>query len=284
MPQVMRGSALAAAVALLTLASTDRAHAAPDTSACIAAFDQGQRAKTDRKLRRAQTELLVCTQESCPAVLRADCAGVLRNVQAALPTIVLAADDGEGRDITDVKVLIGNAVVSESLDGRALEFDPGTYDFRFERAESKSPARTGSSSPPPVMTVHQVLREGEKNRVVRASFRPKAVTVVQVASPAPRRPLVGYLVPAGLGFLAVAGLGAGVFSKLSFDAEVEDMRSRCAPVCTQAERSDLSSTLVTANVSFGIAIGALALAGAAWFALAPRSPARTTATGNWQAW
>jgi hypothetical protein len=283
-----RGAAVVASVALLILSSTAKAHAAPDTSACIAAFDQGQRAKTDRKLRRAQAELLVCTQESCPAVLRADCAGVLRNVQAALPTIVLAADDGEGHDISDVKVVLGTEVIAESLDGRALEFDPGTYDFRFERADARTPKsgelRTVIIGAPPVVTVHHVLREGEKNRVVRASFRRKPLERERPMEPAPKRPFVGYLVPASLAFLGVAGLGAAAYSRLTFDGDVEDMRSRCAPDCTQAERSDLSSTLVTANVSLGVGIGAIVLAGVSWFLLSPRAAARTTATADWRAW
>jgi hypothetical protein len=131
--------------------------AKPDTKACIAAFDRGQRAQTSKELRRAQTELLVCTQESCPAVLRADCAGVLRSVQAALPTVVLAADDGEGHDV-DASVRAGSDTIADKLDGRAIELDPGTYDLRFEHAGADP------------VTVHVVLREGEKNRVVRATF------------------------------------------------------------------------------------------------------------------
>jgi hypothetical protein len=259
-PEVTSGR-IAAGLALAIALASSVVHAAPpDTNACITAFDQGQRLRSDRKLRRAQTELLVCTQESCPALLRADCAGVLRTVQSAVPTVVLAADDGAGHDLTDVKVQVGNEVIAPKLDGRAIEFDPGTYDFRFERAGA------------PPITVHQVLREGEKNRAVRASFAKKpsaASTVITAPSPPepPSRDAVGYAVPIGLGVVGVAALAASGISRLSFDSSVDEMRARCAPECTQAERADLSSTLVTANVSLAIGIGAVVLGAASWFLL-----------------
>jgi hypothetical protein len=273
--RVLRASALAVLV-LASLSLTRPAVAAPDTNACIAAFDQGQRSKTAHHLRRAQTELLVCTQESCPSVLRADCAGVLRNVELALPTIVLAADDGEGHDITDVRVKSGNDTIAEKIDGRSLDFDPGTYDFVFER--------TGKpiADAPSTITVHQVLREGEKNRVVRATFRRKSAPIAsapgRVEAPPAERTLPGYLVPTGLGVLGLVGLGSALLNRLAFDSDVDEMRARCAPECTQSERADLSSTLVASNVSLGIGIGFLALAGASWFLLGPQGPlTRTTA-------
>jgi hypothetical protein len=198
-------------------------------------------------------------------------------VQAAIPTIVLAADDGEGRDITDVSVKSGDAVVVERLDGRAIEFDPGTYDFRFERSDK------GPSGAPRTMTVHQVLREGEKNRVVRASFK-SPVTVSTAPSPAaPQRRPAGYVVPAVLAVVGLAGLGTAIYSRVSFNNNVNDLRDSCAPECTQSQRSDLSSKVVTANVAFGIGIGAVALAGLTWFLLAPRPAVRTATAGAW-AW
>ncbi|MDF2697192.1 MAG: hypothetical protein K0S65_5575 [Labilithrix sp.] len=279
----MNARALLLALAfLLGSGTTQLAVAAkPDTNACIAAFDRGQRARSDKKLREAQTDLLVCTRESCPAVLRTDCAGVLRSVQAAVPTIVLAADDGEGHDVTEATVHAGTERVAEKLDGRAIEFDPGAYDFRFERPGGA------------IVTVHAVLREGEKNRVVRASFAAKmasASTAAPVATaPAPaagdaaRRPIVGYVLPAGLAVIGVAALAVSGVSRLSFDSQVDDMRARCAPECTQSERSDLSSTLVTANVALGVGIGAVALALGSWFLFEPGSAKRSASLTRW-AW
>ena len=259
----------AALAASVTIPSTASA-AGPDTNACISAFDEGQRSKSDKKLRQAQTQLLICTQESCPAVLRADCAGVLRTVQAALPSIVLAADDGEGHDISDVTVKVGSTLLADKIDGRALEFDPGTYDFHFER-----PAK------PPIV-VHLVLKEGEKNRVVRASFpSPKKPEVASAtALPPARRETVGYVVPAAFGVL---GVGAAVFAlleRMKFNSSVDEDRHGCAPNCTAAQRDDLSSMVVTSNVALGVGIGLVALAGVTWVLLGPRPATRPATVGQ----
>lgn len=260
-------AALARAVAVLLLMSSAQAFAKPNKSECIAAFDRAQRARTDGKLRQARTDLLVCTQESCSAVLRADCSGVLQSVESALPTVVFAADDGDGHDITDVKVYVGSNVIASAIDGRAIELDPGTYDFRFEGPEAR------------VITVRHVVKEGEKARSVRASFpspkKPAPVPNANVSSSPNTTPLLvtrstaGYVVPIGLAAVGVLALGFAGYSRLQFDGDVDDMRTRCAPECTQSERADLSSTLVTSNVSLGIGIGALALALVSWFVFQP---------------
>ena len=251
------------AVGLVAATETD-SHAAPTKSECITAFDRGQRAVSDRKLRQARTELLVCSQESCPAVLRADCSGVLQSVQSSLPTVVFAADDGAGHDVSDVQVYVGAEEVASSIDGRAIELDPGTYDVRFE---------TAGADP---VTVHLVVKEGEKSRPVRAAFpslAPKPLTVPVVEpkrrSASEPRSVAGWTVPIGLGAVGGLALGFAGISRLRFDGDVDDMRSRCAPTCTQAERADLSSTLVAANVSLGIGIGMLAGAVVSWFLLQP---------------
>jgi len=240
----------------------------PEKAACVAAFDRGQRAQSDRALRKAQSELIACSQETCPAVLRADCAGVLADVRRALPTIVLAADDGHGHELADVRVTSGGEVLAESLTGLALPFDPGTFEVVFE-----------AKGAPPVR-VTAVIREGEKSRVVFASFpslpRPGQAgarsgagvgTVDRVGSPS--RSAVGWVLPLGL---AALGGGTLVFAGLTrsgFESDVDTLRGRCAPDCTQAERDDLSTQVVTANVALGIGVGLVVVAVASWFLTAP---------------
>lgn len=53
-------------------------------------------------------------------MLRADCAVVLAEVRAALPSIVLAADDGRGHELTDVRVFASGTLLAVTLDGRAV--------------------------------------------------------------------------------------------------------------------------------------------------------------------
>src|SRR5690606_9374779 len=145
-------------------------------------------------------KLLVCSQRECPGVLREDCAGVLREVERATPSIVLSAADREGRDLADVKVTLGGATLTEHLDGRSVTVDPGKLVLRFEHA------------PWPAETMEIVVVEGEKNRKVRATLGPQVAAVAAGGGPseapaadASERGLVGWAVPVGLG---VVGAGA----------------------------------------------------------------------------
>jgi hypothetical protein len=260
----------------------------PNKEACVASFDRGQRAQSDRALRRALTELIVCSQESCPTVLRADCAGVLSEVRAALPSVVFAADDGSGHELTDVKVYAGSELLASKLDGLAVAIDPGTFDLRFERVGQ------------PAVVVSRMIREGEKSRVIRVSLGASAATAGARAGVAPaggdrgteaitgKRTAVGWVLPGALAAVGLAGLGVALVTRLGYDSRVDELRGSCAPECSQAERNDLSSMVVTSNVALGVGIGSLALSVATWFLMAPssrpptaRAPARAPGVFTW---
>jgi hypothetical protein len=236
------------------------ANTPPSTQECVAAFDHGQRAQSDRALRRAQSELIVCSQESCPAVLRVDCAGVLADVLAALPTLVFAADDGHGHELTDVKVYMGNQLLAASLDGRALAVDPGTFELRFERAGEK-PAN-----------VTLTIREGEKRRVVRVSLGGADPTIPLrqgARGQTAERKTLGWVLPGSLAVTSLAAFGVSLYERLHFSNRVDELRGSCAPDCTSEQRSQLSGLVVTSNVALAIGVSALTLAVVTWFATAP---------------
>jgi hypothetical protein len=161
---------------------------------------------------------------------------MLRSVDAAMPSIVLAADDGEGHALTDVTVRIGGAVVATRLDGRPIELDPGTYDLRFERASGEK-----------VVTVHELLRESEKNRVVRAYFRRRESRGS------------GHALPVSFAALGAAALGLGLYSRLDIDGQIDQLRSSCAPDCADG------------SLSIGVGLGALVLMRLSSLAALPKS-------------
>lgn len=277
----MRRRALAA---LILTASTNASAAEPPSAAdkktCVEAFDRGQRARGARALRQAQSELIVCAQESCPAVLREDCAGELAAVRSAIPTVVLAADDGRGRALTDVTVSIDGEVFAQSLDGRALPVDPGTYEIVF--------ARPGAAP----IAVRETFREGEKLRIVRVTVpsptepapaprRSDARDAPETADGPARRSVAGWTIPLGIAAVGLGSLGVALGERVAFDRQVDDLRASCAPDCTSGQRDDLSSTLVRSNVALGVGVGALVVAIASWVAFSPPSgprPARAAWT------
>lgn len=275
------GSPVSLALAVTAFASSAAAEPAsppapPTKEACIASFDRGQRAQSDRALRRALSELIVCSQESCPSVLRTDCAGVLAEVRSALPSVVFAADDGNGHELIDVKVYAGSELLAAKLDGRAVSVDPGTFDLRFERVGE------------PALVVSRMIREGEKSRVIRVSLVAAASGSGVTAAGAergtgvasPPRSAAGWVLPGALAVVGLTGLGVSLFARLGFDSRVDELRLRCAPECTQTERDDLSGRVVTSNVALGVGIGALAASVAAWFLMAPSGAAGTRASAR----
>ncbi|MDB5216976.1 MAG: uncharacterized protein JWO86_4903 [Myxococcaceae bacterium] len=201
-------------------------------------------------------------------MLRADCAGVLAEVRSALPTIVFAADDGNGHELTAVKVYAGAELIASKLDGRAIPVDPGAVELRFE-----------VPGQPPLVTT-RMIREGEKSRVIRISLGGAGAAgdpeksnggIDRAQSPSPKRSTVGWVLPSSLAGVGAAALGVALYMRLRFDSRVDDLRGSCAPDCTQQQRSDVSGALVASNVALGAGIGALALGVATWFLTAPSS-------------
>lgn len=240
------------------------ARAASKKEECISAFDNGQRARREGHLKQAHEALLVCAQSDCPTVIRADCSDVLRQVDGAQPTVVFGAADASGKDLTDVVVELDGKPLVTSLDGRAIEVDPGKLTFVFKHA------------PWEPVSVEVVIKEAEKTRNVRATLGPKAAPEAATKPVAPlatteepKRSVAGYAVPGALGVLGLGALAFAGITRLGAGSDADDLKSRCGPTCPESERDDLSSTLVRANVGLGIGIGALVAAAATWFILAP---------------
>jgi hypothetical protein len=193
-------------VALLGLATLAPSVArADDKSACLDASYAGQRLRRTHKLVEAREELRACAAAACPAVVQADCAGWLADVERELPSVVVAAKDATGADLIDVRVDVDGVVFARVLDGRALPMDPGPHALRFERPDGTS------------ANLQIVAREGEKNQLISVALGPPPGAPQVPAPPAEpgvsaaARPLgvrtVASLATAGAG-LAVLGVGA----------------------------------------------------------------------------
>jgi hypothetical protein len=239
-------SIVPAAVVLLAASS---AHA--DKAACVSALDDAQSLQTARKLKDARSSLVACSSQECPAVIREDCAKSLIDLDAAMPTIVLSATV-DGRDAADARVSVDGTPVEGALDGRSLAVDPGSHVARFER---------DGSAP---VEVKIIAREGEKNRVVSASFvlhrEPVALVRPSTAETRSAIPVLP-LVLGGIGLTALAG---GAFMRLSADADARSLQGSCAPKCDPSERDALSNRLVISNVAIGLGAVALTASAVTW--------------------
>jgi hypothetical protein len=240
---------------------------------CFASPLDGQKLRKGGRLMEARERFAACSRKRCPAKIVAACVRWSNEVDAATPSVVLAARDAQGKDLTDVRVSIDGKPFAD-LSPLAIQLDPGTHRFAFERAGV------------PVVTERVVLREAEKEREVRAVFPPPAtpppvaVVMEQVAPPAPPAPPPSEVAPpaaqrdegevatgverpvpaavwvlAGAGGLALAGFAT--FAALGLTARSSD---HCEIGCTQSQYDSVLTELRVGDASLGIGIVALGTA------------------------
>jgi len=191
----------------------------------------------------------------CPEFVRNDCARWLNEVELALPSIVLIAKSG-ATELEDVHVSFDGTPLRDRIDGKAVTVDPGRHVLRFE-----APARA------PVQ-VEVIIHEGDKNRVVEASFpnaEPKraAPPVVQSAPASEAHSRVVPYALLGVGALGVAGFAS--FALLG-NSDKHELERTCSPNCAASEANAVHTKYVIADVS--LAIGSVAIGAAGYLLLA----------------
>jgi hypothetical protein len=145
---------------------------ATDAKTCIDESERAQHARAAGKLREAREHLLRCGDESCPAIVRRDCAKWQSEVTELLPGVVLGAKDPKGADLFDVNVTLDGEPLVTHLDGKAVAVDPGAHTFTF----------TVSGQPPVAERV--LVKEGEKARALNVTF----AAAPRAGEPAPSAP------------------------------------------------------------------------------------------------
>src|SRR5579872_4668504 len=117
---MIRSLVVAFAIAALVAPAVARA----DDTACIAASEQELTLRQQGKLHDALKQLAACADASCPDEVKAECTRRVAEVDAAMPTLVVVAQDGAGNDLSDVRVSVDGAPLLASLDGRPVSLDP----------------------------------------------------------------------------------------------------------------------------------------------------------------
>jgi hypothetical protein len=249
------------------------APAPPDAKqACISAVEQGQTERDDGKYRQARLSFLACAQDSCPRVIQQSCTKWLRELDESAPTIVLAAKDDQGNDLTDVNVSFDGAPFVTLLDGKPVEVDVGEHVIRFDR-EGSAPVEQ-----------KLLLRAGEKARVVSVVLRRTGASTDADAGevvPPPPEPTLSahHVVSASVGLGALAAAGTGIYFLLRSNHErstADGLRtgalassSACSnPAASVAAscrslHNTVESQHTEMNVATGLFIGAGALAASA---------------------
>lgn len=224
---------------------------------CSRAYVDAQKERRDGKLLSARQHLIVCAQDCLPQVMK-ECAQWLTEVNADLPTLVIEAKDPDGNLLTKVRVLLDGEVLAESLDGKAIEVDPGTHTLRFE-VEGEDPVED------------QVTAiQGKKNQSVAVVIGEPAAPPLDPVTPAPvstdpkaddgaesGAPTAAYVL-GGVGLVALGGAGFFWLSAESKKSDVED--SGCAPACSDKDRDTIEQRRLIGDIALGVGVVSLGIA------------------------
>jgi hypothetical protein len=239
----------------------DAGDARADTKACVAAHASAQRETKTGHLREAARLYTSCGSDlACPEQLRSECGELLDGVRRIIPSVIFSVIDKTGADTTTVKIYSGDTLISDGIDGRAVELDPGKYQLRFVLQDGST------------LTSDVVVREGEKNRLVQVKAEPELkpepapIAPPATMAPAPPPPAVAKSSPPLAAWVAtgVAVVGLGTFGTFALLGSNDKSKlDDCAPSCPESERSrrdDLKTKFLVADIGLGVGAASAVLA------------------------
>ena len=220
---------------------------------CVSAFETAQELRSSGDLVTARARLLSCIRTECPSSVRVECGKWFEQVEREVPTFVVSAQ-ADGEDRTDVQVEMDGKPVQDSLDGKAVQVNPGAHSFRFYLA------------PFDALEKKIVISEGDKLRVIAVEFQtPKPAAPPPTPPPAPallpapratHRPVP----PAVYVLGGVAALGGASFAYFAVTGanKQNDLKASCAPSCSKDDVQNVRSKYLLADISLGVGVAALA--------------------------
>jgi hypothetical protein len=231
--------------------------AAQTNAECARDYEQAQVQRNSGALIAARSTLQACSRDECPAFIRTDCSTWYGEVQEEVPTLVFAARS-QGRDLSNVRISLGERVLATRIDGQVVELDPGEYDFEFRAPDQHELAR------------HFVIARGERNRLIQVELEPLVTPPArEAASPPPKRSLLLPGVFAGVGVLGLAGFaGLGAWGH----ASESQLDGSCSPRCSAGQVSPVRTKYLLADVSLGVGVASLALGAYFYFTGAGSPP------------
>jgi hypothetical protein len=241
-----------------------RADGGPTKQECVAANESAQDLRRAGQLREARTQLALCVSERCPGPVREDCAQRLSEIDTAMPSLVLVARDRSGNDMSAVVVTMDGLPFVDSLDGSAIQVDPGEHHFVFE----------GYGLPAIEKVV--LVREGDRGRHVNVVLGPPPAEPVDsgdsLFAGATRRTVAFAVGGAGTVALVLGG-ALGLVAKATYDHALQSECRGNPKGCSWqgAEDGESAHALATASTVAFVAAGVLLAGGAALYVTAPRA-------------
>jgi hypothetical protein len=248
------------AVLGLVTAGIEAEARADSKQACSDAYDKTQSLREHGQLIEARKQAVACSVSTCSAYVIKECLQWLNEIDASLPTVVFAAEDAAGADTVAVRVTVDGHAGPQQLDGKAVSLDPGEHMVKFEM--------TGEAA----IEQKVLIRQGEKNRNVSASF--KKASSPAAPRVAPEVPVVTAPRAGGVPAWAWVSGGVGVVAlgvSAGFGASALGAQSKLATVCGDIDRCPASKRSLagpladqrTLDRNVFLGVGAVAVVGIA---------------------
>jgi hypothetical protein len=178
----------------------------------------------------------------CPTLVHENCTTWLREVETAVPTIVVSVRSAAGVDVTDAEVTLDGRSLPTRRLGTPVELDPGRHLILARRSGAGRVERT------------VIVSAGEKNRRV----------VLTLPNPPRRAAAAGVsetpVWPYWVGGLGVIAIGAGVTLDVIGARRLQGLRDECAPTCSEGDVSSTRTTIIVGDSLIAGGVVALAVA------------------------
>ncbi len=198
----MRAAALALGILVATAYATEVR--ADDKKVCGDAYATSQSLRDEHRLLAARDQLRLCARQSCAPFaggqIVKDCTSWLAQVEPIIPSLVFEVKDGNGNDLSAVKVTMDDKPLADRLDGTGLQVDPGEHRFAFDTTDAHADKTI-------------LVREGDRDRHVSvvlgapsgASSPPASSPAAASSSDGSTQRMIGMVV----GGVGVAGVVVG---------------------------------------------------------------------------
>ncbi|HEY5955320.1 MAG TPA: hypothetical protein VIV60_02155 [Polyangiaceae bacterium] len=229
---------------------------------CVDSHLLAQSARQDGRLLESRARLRQCAVETCPELVRTECARLLDELHTQIPTVIFRITvDGETR--SNVSGYIGERKLFDEIPTRAMEFDPGKYRFRFQFETLKPLERDiaiaeGERYLPIVVAFANPDRSSRKTQEARGGSGGNGVSREPISEVHGARP-VPWPVYA-LSGLGIAGLGGFVGFGLATRGKESSLKSSCSPGCSRSQIDSVERLATLADISLGVGATALATA------------------------
>jgi hypothetical protein len=257
------GFGLLSGVALALASAHAEAQGDEQKRKCVTAYEEAQRERKQGELVASLEKLRYCGSPACPRQMHADCGQWLREVEAALPTVVFSARSTRGESLTQASLSIDGSQ-PRRLDGRAQVVDPGEHEVSvaspgFEPLVKRMLFAEGEKLQEQVLTLEPI---STSSAPAQLESRPQSAPARAVSggAQAPTRRFDFFVPLVAASGLAVLG-GTG-FAYFGFSARAGDRAlASCTPSCSRDQVDQVKRDYLFANLSLGAGIaGVLASA------------------------